>query len=140
MILQLYPNEILTSKCTNLEFPTIEEAIESYDIMFKNNGIGIAAPQVGLNKRFFWCIKTICINPTILSYNDKIVIVKEGCLSLPNQEFYVKRHLSVSVEYFSYLGKINNSYGKITQTLYNLEAIVFQHEFDHLNGVLINEK
>jgi peptide deformylase len=140
MSLQLvfHPNEILTKKCTNTEFPTIDEAIESYDIMIGHNGCGIAAPQVGLDKRFFWCKNELCVNPSILSRSSRELITTEGCLSLPEQQFQIKRNFALKVEYYTFLGKHNKGYGKITRNIIGYEAIIFQHEFDHLEGILIN--
>lgn len=141
--LQYYPNEILTTRCTNLDFPTIEEALEAREIMLSHNGIGIAAPQVGLDKRFFWAKDRLCINPTITATGTHQLSTVEGCLSLPNKQYVMTRSFAVTITYYSYLGKYSRlrsgaSFGLITEKLYGIDAVVAQHEYDHLEGLLIN--
>lgn len=135
--LVIHPNKFLTTKITSTEYPTVEEAEESYAIMKSHNGIGIAAPQVGLSKRFFWMYDELVINPEIVSISTKKVYTREGCLSLPGEVHQCARYREILVKYNTFLGKINeNSY--IFRKLTREEAVVFQHEYDHLDGILIN--
>ncbi|MCU0660028.1 MAG: peptide deformylase [Candidatus Pacebacteria bacterium] len=70
------------------------------------------------------------INPKIIKYSGKVVTDWEGCLSLPGVRAAVPRSESVTVSYFDQIGK------KHMKTFSGFQARVFQHEIDHLNGVL----
>lgn len=99
------------------------------------NGVGIAAPQVGVNVRVFLALidpkKLVAmINPEILSHNEEIASAEEGCLSLPGQWGQVERYTEVSVRFLNTKGKEN------TLKLKGFSARVVQHEMDHLNGIL----
>lgn len=106
-------------------------------IMFENNGIGLAAPQVGVNKRIFIMgnhEKLIaCINPEIFESSEEVQS-QEGCLSFPNLWLNVKRPDIVKVRYQQISGSV------IEQELGGLPSRVFQHEFDHLNGICFDTK
>ena len=101
-------------------------------LMMENNGIGLAAPQVGLNKRIFVMGNKdrlyACINPEILSAEGNVMDI-EGCLSFPDLWLRVRRAETVKVKY-------TNAVGETIETEFTgLIARVFQHELDHLNGV-----
>lgn len=100
--------------------------------MFENNGIGLAAPQIGVNKCVFVMGNPvqsfICVNPEIVSGNGNIK-GEEGCLSFPGLWLHVNRFESIIVKYYDILGKQHE------REFSGLMARVFQHEFDHLNGV-----
>ena len=107
-------------------------------LMIKNNGCGIAAPQVGINKRFFVAIINnkeikIFINPKIIEYSKETNLDTEGCLSIPNMEGVIERYNWIKIKYFN--GK------KIVTELYTgLNARIIQHENDHLDGILYTDK
>jgi peptide deformylase len=104
--------------------------------MRKNNGMGIAAPQVGHSDRMFiiqngYVSKPrFCINPKIIQESDDFNAIKEGCLSFPGIYLKVNRVKEIRVSYFTPDGK------NIVEDLDGVESICFQHELDHLNGVL----
>lgn len=106
-------------------------------IMFDNNGIGLAAPQCGIKKRIFIMgnqDKLIaCINPEILEASEEIQ-AQEGCLSFPNLWLNVKRPDVIKIRYQQISGVV------IEQELGGLPSRVFQHEFDHLNGICFDTK
>ena len=102
--------------------------------MQKHNGIGISAPQVGSDKRFFWMKDEFVVDPKIIKISPAMFESVEGCLSLPKQEFRLLRSPAIVVEYYTLIGL------KITRLLVGVEAVIFQHEFDHLFGVMIDEK
>lgn len=108
-------------------------------IMKDNNGRGLAAPQVGLNKNLIVFlfndkkIMTMC-NPAIVSNSKEVKIFEEGCLSLPGVWGKVARYVDVVVKYQDMKGKQNQI------ELEDLNARVVQHEIDHLNGVLFLDK
>lgn len=109
-------------------------------------GVGLAATQVGLDESFFVArlhdSKKIppsekfssYINPKILSYSKATKTYFEGCLSIPAVWGEVKRHISIKVSFQDVGGN------QITKTLKNISAWIFQHEIDHLNGVLFSER
>lgn len=111
------------------------------ETMLDAKGIGLAAPQVHINKQVIVFrdpdeenendIKvTVLINPKIIKVSDETDNKWEGCLSIPGMLGLVKRHISVNYEAFNLEGKI------IKKEAGGLHARVFQHEFDHLMGIL----
>ena len=103
-------------------------------IMYNREGIGLAAPQIGVMKRLI--IADIgegllsLINPEILDRRGEAFLL-EGCLSLPNVGVKVTRNESIVVRGIDTAGR------EVTRDLSGLMARVIQHEIDHLNGVLI---
>ncbi|MEP3838674.1 MAG: peptide deformylase [Algibacter sp.] len=102
-------------------------------------GVGIAAPQVGILKNIIWVQRfdkenfpfEVYLNPQIISYSEKKQTVKEGCLSIPNRsETLDSRSFSITIEYDTM-----NSEHK-TENVSGFTSVVFQHEIDHLNGIL----
>ena len=106
-------------------------------IMFGNNGLGLAAPQVDVSKRVFIMGNTelliACINPVLEIGYGKIKDV-EGCLSFPHLWLHVDRYEKVKVAY-------QDAEGKLIESEYDgIMSRVFQHELDHLNGTTFNTK
>ncbi|AEH00379.1 peptide deformylase [Lacinutrix sp. 5H-3-7-4] len=102
-------------------------------------GVGIAAPQVGVLKNVIWVQRfdkdefpfEVYLNPKIISYSQEKQTRKEGCLSIPNRtDVLNNRSKIVKIEY----DKINGEH--IIETITDFTAIIFQHEIDHLNGIL----
>ena len=113
------------------------------DTMRDAEGLGIAAPQVGVNLRIYiarlnYGTKNELIVPMINSHlSDKsheMAVGEEGCLSIPGRFGTVERHESLTVEYTDIKGK------KHTLNLTGLNARIMQHETDHLDGTLIADK
>lgn len=106
-------------------------------VMMENNGIGLAAPQVGLSKRIFVMGNEnklfACINPEIINGEGELMD-REGCLSFPNLWLNVKRHEKIQVKYYNAVG------GEIVTEFSGLIARVFQHERDHLDGICYDDK
>jgi len=106
-------------------------------IMFEHNGIGLAAPQVGVQKRLFIMGNehklVVCINPKIISGTGNVKDL-EGCLSFPDLWLKVVRYDSIVVQYQ------NISNETVNDTLTGIIARVFQHEYDHLDGVCFDSK
>lgn len=115
------------------------EISEKYNL---RAGIGIAAPQVNASKRIFALhitesegdpLSFIAINPKIISHSVEKTYLSggEGCLSVDrNVEGYVPRHTRISIKAFDIEGN------EFKRRLKGLAAIAFQHELDHLNGIL----
>lgn len=99
------------------------------------DGLGIAAPQVGVSQRL--CLAKIngkltpLINPRITQRSDNVTSMEEGCLSLPGINVDVVRPVSIVVQYLDAAGKPQE------RALRGMDARVVQHEVDHLEGILI---
>ncbi len=111
--------------------------------MKKAGGLGLAAPQVGVNMRLIMMILdykgsservVAMVNPQILEHSDETEVGEEGCLSLPGQYGKVERFVSVKVEFFD-----TDGVRQILE-LSGLDAREVQHEYDHLEGVLFTDR
>jgi len=114
-----------------------ELAVDMLDTMYKFDGVGLAAPQVGILKRIITIDigegPKVLINPVIKKASGKQTC-EEGCLSFPNVFGNVDRPEMVVVEAFDLDGK------KIRVKAKDLEAVVLSHEIDHLDGILFIDK
>lgn len=136
-----YPNKWLNTICEPYDFdidgdpqPLIKDMVET---MLKNNGIGLAAPQVEYNKAVF-VFKPFNIeghtdpiaifNPSIINVGTHMHTATEGCLSFPGLELEIKRPESITAEYLDVHGQKRVLY------LQGIDARCFLHEFDHLCG------
>ncbi len=119
-----------------------EETQNLIDDMFvtmkKAGGVGLAAPQVNVSKRIFVMkpgrkLEAI-INPTIEYVNEAgTKNSREGCLSIPGRTFKVKRYKKINFSYYKRTGEY------VSERATGFRAIVAQHEYDHLNGILISD-
>lgn len=109
-------------------------AADLIETMVAYRGIGIAAPQVGVNKRLVVVltggVPLVMANPRIATKSG-FYVSTEGCLSVPNRRVKKTRSKSVLVEYQD----MNNE--RRTIRLHGIEAACIQHEIDHLDGKLI---
>ena len=118
---------------------------DMYDTMLEHGGIGLASVQVGVIKKVFILnipgedgvqhIENLCefINPQIISRKGE-TSYEEGCLSVPSFKETIFRDEILEIKYQTKDGKV------IKRTIDGLEAIAFQHEMDHLNGILFIDK
>ena len=111
----------------------VKLAEQMHTLMIQNNGIGLAAPQVGIDKSFFIIgDKTrykLAVNPKIIETSKEQTLMTEGCLSFPGLFLKVLRPLNCVVEY------VNNKGETVNEKLEGMMSRVFQHETDHLNGI-----
>ncbi len=111
----------------------VKLAEQMHTLMIQNNGIGLAAPQVNIDKSFFIIgDKTrykLAVNPKIIETSEEKVLMTEGCLSFPGLFLKVLRPLNCVVEY------VNNKGETVNEKLEGMMSRVFQHETDHLNGI-----
>lgn len=134
------PNQVLRTqtkpvkKITPGLLLTTKEMIKLTKTYKDPEGVGLASNQIGQNERFFVAKDKdeflAVFNPEITFRSKATKIYMEGCLSIPNYYGEVKRHLSIKV---TYLDETDN---KINKTLKGVLAWIFQHEVDHLNGLL----
>ena len=130
-------DSVLRSKNVDveLESPSLGALInEMLETMKQSNGVGLAAPQIGKNINLF-VVKfgdkeEAFINPEIIPTGSKIRSL-EGCLSLPDKEFIVPRHSRIIVRYYNRNLKWN------VRSFEKIQAIIIQHEYDHLQGKLL---
>ena len=136
--IRLSGDEILRKKCREVEVvdDKIRELLDDMvDTMHENNGVGLAAPQVGILKRvividLYDGSKPLkLVNPKIIKEKGEQE-VEEGCLSFPNQYAMVIRPKEIEVEALDENGK-----KKIIKAK-ELLAQALAHEIDHLNGIL----
>lgn len=137
-----YPDPRLTAKNEPIgKFGAEEQAKvdEMFRVMAENDGIGLAAPQVGWNVRLFILgvqtqggQKLIFWNPTI-ELADKRILVPEGCLSFPGIPATVERASQIRMKAQTLEGEISGDIGGFT-------AQAIQHEMDHVDGILFIDR
>ena len=139
--IEIYGSKKLREKAIEVEKvdDSILELLDTMVVTMKKiKGIGLAAPQVGINKRIFVIdiddgITRKIINPK-LEYLKKLVSNEEGCLSVPGVFKNVDRFERVKVTY------LNEKSEMITEEVEGVLARAFQHEYDHLEGILFVDK
>ncbi|KAA8496105.1 Peptide deformylase 1B, chloroplastic [Porphyridium purpureum] len=138
-----YPSPILRAEnalVTEFDRELVELTKQMFKVMYASRGVGLAAPQVGVNKRVMvfnpkgdaaaWLSEVALVNPRIVEQSGKTELGDEACLSFPGMGGKVDRSVWIKVE----AQKPNGKKFKVKYT--GWEAIVFQHEYDHLEGVL----
>lgn len=148
LVILTYPDPILRQKTKKIrEITSSIRAVarKMIELMHEADGVGLAAPQVGLSWRMFVTLASqdepagtregrVFINPEITIENRELAIHEEGCLSLPDIRGDIRRPLAVTVKALDPDGK------QFSMTDNDLLARVWQHELDHLNGVLIIDR
>ena len=124
----------------NPEQDTKEFANELIEAMWKNSGLGISANQIGYSYRAFAMRgetkkdSIVCFNPIIKDFSPEMNTMEEGCLSLPDVFAKVVRPSHVAISYLDENGKEEG------QLASGMTARVFQHELDHLDGILFTDR
>ncbi|CAM1366227.1 Peptide deformylase [Tenacibaculum litoreum] len=138
------------------DYPQLEKLIaDMRETMYNANGLGLAAPQIGKDirlfiidaspfaededlseeeKNFFKDFNRVFINAKIVKEEGDEWAFNEGCLSIPTINEDVFRQETVTIEYQ------DENFEKHTETLSGLPARVFQHEYDHIEGILFTDK
>jgi len=140
--IRTYGDPVLRNK--NKDIEKIDDNIrkifdEMVETMRHIGGVGLAAPQVGINLKMFVVeaeegIVRKVINPEFLEYSKHSIDHEEGCLSVPGIYKKVKRPESLKVRY------LNENGESVEEELEDLWARAFQHENDHLEGILFVDK
>jgi len=135
--IRIYPDPILRKKAIpikNIGGQVKKIADRMAEAMYANKGIGLAAPQIGIPSQIIVVDLgeglNILINPKIIEGGGESVL-EEGCLSLPTIEVPVKRMDKVLIQAWNVKGK------ELSLELSDFAASVYQHEIDHLHGILI---
>ena len=133
--------DVLRQKCVSVESNEINDELratlnEMFETMISADGVGLAAPQVGISKRFFVVIsddnvRRVFINPEIIKTSAENSEYEEGCLSLPGVSEKIVRPVKISVSAIDENGK-----RFVLDDVDGLLARIIQHENDHLNGIL----
>jgi peptide deformylase len=135
------------------EYPKLDELLSNmFETMYDSNGIGLAAPQIGVSIRLFIVdaspfaedeeednshlagFKKIFINPTIQEEEGEPWSFEEGCLSIPGIREAVEREPNVTIHYF------DENFEEHIETYDGYVARIIQHEYDHLEGILFTDK
>lgn len=114
----------------------LELAKQLFEVIENTKAIGVSANQIGIRARVFImygdpCV--VCFNPRIVDVSNDEIMLEEGCLSFPNLFIKIKRPQGIRVRYENELGET------ITRKFVGMSARVFQHELDHLNGVVFTD-
>lgn len=138
-----YPHEAL--KTLAKPVTTFDENLakiiqQMFDLMIQEEGVGLAAPQVGLASQLFVLDPSENLNEPRCLINPKIIDTRgecnsqEGCLSLPDVYVQIKRAEQITVEYQDEKGRSHR------WTTDGLAARVIQHEYDHLMGIVLLDR
>ncbi|NDW18385.1 peptide deformylase [Dysgonomonas sp. 216] len=147
----LYGQPVLRKVAQDItpEYPKLKELIGNmFDTMYNANGIGLAAPQVGLSIRLFVIdlsplaedddrftdFKKVFINPQILESSDETEAIQEGCLSLPGINETVIRPVQIKIRY------LDEDFVEHTEMYDDFFARCIQHEYDHIEGRVFIDK
>ena len=151
MSIMVHPYHTLYTVSTEFRFDEIpmrypDLSLFEHDmihLMIHSNGMGLAANQIGITKRFFaighesfdvFKKPAIIYNPVLVSADEEQQLAQEGCLSFPGLLLQVSRPKIIMVRYQNNKGEF------LLSRLEGLEARCFQHELDHLNGITFNKK
>lgn len=153
-----YGCQVLRTKATAVDQndPELNSLISNmWETMYEANGVGIAAPQVGVSKRLFVIdaapfaqdeelspeeakvlegFKKVFINPIMVEEKGSEWEFTEGCLSIPNIREDISRKAQITIQF------LDENFNQQTLSLDGLPARVVQHEYDHIEGVLFTDK
>ena len=133
----------------NKDYPNIKDLIANmFETMYHADGVGLAAPQVGLAIRLLvidllplmeddpelGSFKIAMINPKMLDFSEETETAEEGCLSIPGIHESVVRSSKIKIQY------LNSDFEEKIEFFDGFKARVIQHEYDHLEGHLFTDK
>jgi peptide deformylase len=135
--IRTFPDPVLSlsaSDVTEFGAPLQKLADDMFETMYDAPGVGLAAPQIGISKRFFVADvgegPFVMANPTVVETSGKLKF-EEGCLSVPGRYWMIKRPDYALAEGLDIDGN------RVTYEGDDLMGRVLQHEIDHLNGLLL---
>ena len=150
--IHVYGSDVLRERAKEIDFATYENLQETIanmqETMEKADGVGIAAPQVGLAIRLLIvdgapfgeddpelaAFRRVMINPTVLEESEETADYNEGCLSVPDIHADITRPAKIKVQY------INEKGEEVTEDLDGFKCRMVQHEIDHLNGKMFVDR
>lgn len=143
--IRAFGDSVLRRKCDDIDsdYPNLEALISNmYETMDESNGVGLAAPQIGLTIRLFIIdstamyekkkggIRKVFINAQMISETLKPWQFEEGCLSIPHIRENVERKSVITIKY------LDENFKSHEETFDGMTARVIQHEYDHIEGIL----
>ena len=146
-----YGDPVLKKEAEEVQegFDNLSGLIEDmWETMYEADGVGLAAPQIGLSLRLFVAdgtpfgegeegdagckdFKRVMINPVLFDLSEAQSSMEEGCLSIPGVREPVSRPVSIGVEYY------DADWNLVEEHLDGLAARIVLHEYDHLDGIMI---
>ena len=144
----LYGGSVLRKKADEIKRDEIDVkklSDDMFETMENADGIGLAAPQIGISKRIFVVdgtmledekmknFKKVFINPIIISESGEDWDFEEGCLSIPNIRENISRKTDIEITYF------DENWNQFTEHFDGMRARVIQHEYDHIQGKLFTD-
>jgi peptide deformylase len=147
----IYGSPILRKVAVNIDsaYPDLKQIIEDmFETMHHSDGIGLAAPQIGLSIRLIVIdaspleedeatmkdFKKVLINAKIIERFGEKKLYKEGCLSIPNLREEVEREESIRIQY------LDENFIPHDDVFDGIPARIAQHEYDHLEGMLFPDR
>jgi peptide deformylase len=147
----IYGSPILRKVAEDIHsnYPDLKQLVEDmFDTMHHSEGIGLAAPQIGLSIRLIVIdaspleeddpklkdFKKVFINAKILERFGEKKLYKEGCLSIPNLREEVERDEKIRIQYF------DENFKPYDEVFDGIPARIIQHEYDHLEGILFPDR
>ncbi len=146
-----YGNPILTKKASDVDndYAGLEQLIKNmFDTMYKAEGVGLAAPQIGLSLKIFVVdatpfskdeeklngFKKVFINPVIVEEKGKESLFNEGCLSFPKIREDIRRKPVINIKYY------DENFVSHQETYDGIAARIIQHEYDHIHGIVFIDR
>lgn len=134
--------KVLTRVATPIDFanPQLNQTLAERMLAFMhaNNGIGLAAPQIGISKRLFVMqidrMAMFCFNPKIVCTSLDFKPFDEGCLSFPGEVVTITRPKTIEIRYQNHRG--DWTCGQLS----GLASVCYQHELDHLDGIVMHDR
>ena len=139
--------DIPVDEINTVEIQTLIKRME--ETLVVEEGVGLASPQIGIQRNLFLFMRLdkpdnpieVAINPVMVAHSEKMICFEgDGCLSIPGERGTTSRYDWIDVEYY-------NSDGVLIQEKLHSGArggdftgVIFQHEFDHLNGILFIDR
>lgn len=147
----LYGQPVLRKMAVDItpDYPNLKKLIDNmFETMYNADGVGLAAPQIGLDIRLFVIdleplaeddpkyadFKKTFINPKIVEYTGELVKMDEGCLSIPGINEAVEREETIRIQYF------DENFVEHDEVYSDFFARCIQHEYDHIEGKLFIDK
>ena len=143
-------NPVLRTKSEEIKSITpdlVDLVDDMFELMYENDWVWLAAPQIWKNIRLIvvtsrketkkWqelASELAMINPVITEKSQEMIVGKEACISIPGIEWDVKRHKNITVEFTTL------KWDRKTKKLKDYNAVIIQHEIDHLDWILFTDK
>ena len=149
--IDLYGNSVLRKESEEItaDYPDLKQLIDNmFETMYNADGIGLAAPQVGLSIRLLVIdlaplkednpelaqFKRVMINPIMLEVSEEELVGSEGCLSIPGISEDVPRSQWIKIQYY------DEDFNLHVEEFEDFKARMIQHEYDHLEGILFTDR